>query len=493
MARHEIDPSQARKFLIGEAAELSATVQEILGDPGLSGKDIKEVRKLLKHARQALKVAGRIIPADTEESLSPTLSLEAQPPATDAEQSPQSFEVSIFTHDTRPADDVEERTVEEILDAAFAWNPASVKDKTPRDKIRKERKAQQVGHRARAITLALFQRNDDGVLKFTHSGDLNLITEVYQDLHIKLEREGLKAKIESEVGSSLQAARGIAVRFENLLDGKSDPYAEELLKQIRGTHPLNQNLDLKEAIELICRKGPGGKSKNVGQNSQPTETKLPDKTVVKAVAARSPEPRKKKRNRGYGRNGNGEAGGIRRVKDAFQVELPVLPQRVKLMTRQELLVYSLMLISDSRTQYVYPRIESAIEDVYGDVLEKVPKELRTRRLESFTADANKTVDYFIEQLAKYKETDPKESPEPNVHKIVREFVEWVESQAIYEAYTIDEIISVLSRTTSCNGVFETYQEFMDINEQAQRDHLVFRGDGTYQQKPRRTLRQPVNV
>jgi hypothetical protein len=493
MSAEKPSPQALRQFLIEKASDLIAQSSIDPLNPNLSRKDVKKVRKQLKLARQTLKVASKLFP-----------------------ESPQILEHT----DSNPLEVIELETIDvltpKIPDFADPLITAESQIETAQPELpeiifqeitsidggkppRKEKKPISLGDRQKTIGRALLERNDDGTLKYSHSGDQELVREIYADSIIGLQGIKLQRKIISIVGSTLTSSKATAKRFDDLLNGKNDPEAQSFFNELQLLHP---DLTLEEAIKLLTRKGVSRRGRTRKNQSTDTKTARKDSTYAignsplfartdHAIPADTPAPvviRKitvlpdaiPKISSGIRKGPYFHIGRHPRIavsqdtlkpvtteiNDVNSIPIPELPTKLK--TRQEKLVYSLMLINNSRTRYAYKKVESAVPDIYNDVLVKIPPEMQAESLRDFTADAIKSVRDFIEGLRSYKVEDIDFHSQKNISKSVVDFISWADSQPIYAAYTTEELIKILQREIPCSQIIETYQEYIQTELAAKR-------------------------
>jgi hypothetical protein len=328
-----------------------------------------------------------------------------------------------------------------------------------------ERKDIAIGKKKTELALSLCKRNPDGTFVFTHSGDHQLILAHYNEGLAECTPSKQEAKISQRARRAGFSMRQLAIRLRNMDAGIKDSPARELLEKMRESDPLNKDLNVQDAIDLVLRRKIQEYSRLRKYRNVPIEHQIARRGSDIPVFVRG-RPGKEVLLTLYDYTMPARRNKERSEEQKEGIPLPELPTDIWALSRQELLVYSLMLISDSRDAYCYPEVESAVPDLYRDVLNKVPVERRQPALESLTSDAEQSVSNFVEQLERYKEFDEDNYTIPDASQSVINFVEWVRDQEVYDSYTLEAIMDILLRKTKPTEVFMTYEEFLNIHEEA---------------------------
>ncbi|MGA2911814.1 MAG: hypothetical protein ABSE17_04275 [Candidatus Levyibacteriota bacterium] len=144
--------------------------------------------------------------------------------------------------------------------------------------------------------------------------------------------------------------------------------------------------------------------------------------------------------------------------------LPILPRLPESdrgpRPRPSRIPYFLMMINESRTDYLFPNVDEAIEEVCQEISGRIRnKNVRAERFERFRATAKQNFQDFVDSLREY-DADRQDGETP---KEVHDFLYWAEHQPAYEGYTTKDILHVLAREFKVPQLTQFYAESLELS------------------------------
>jgi len=417
--------AETERELNERAAQLITDARAaLLHDSPTSADRLHQVSRLLKQARRTVRVLRDI-------QLNP---------------------IEVLATETMEAPPVPEPVVKIMPEPPAEATPKRVKS-TPHHEGPHPREVREIGPKAKAVALALSQRNDDGTFKYTHSGDTGLIARVYSENLQGLEGNALKIRIASESGSSLNAVRSVAKRFTALRKGQSDPYAEELFAGIRNAHPLNLDLDLEGATTLLLRKRE--RKIDAPAMQEQSEEAVPEVQVFPPEVAET----------------------------STVIAEPEQEKPIKI-NRTRTIVIALLEPNSDNTEFKTIKLRDIAALAYADSLIELEGKAKTDKISSYTGALTILRGAFVNHLQKIGSGEEL-SPSDVVAKELLDDI--VRHYPIYKDQTVQQMIDLLLRKGSTP--FPTFKEERG-NERAMQTAEFERRRNLAQARRRRTSGEP---
>ncbi len=328
----------------------------------------------------------------------------------------------------------------------------------------------------RPIVLALMRLNKAHTgPEFKSINDERLILDVYGEKNLNQDGQKSPAKIQYNRGAARLARNDFIAILEHPEDHSElvIKRAMTLVDEVRNLYPYYKDLTIPQIIGLLKRTIDF--SEIIRPVTIPTEEVLPDGFVVrqrtyhppietKLLAAnndikrgveRSHLPPRRRRLR--------QAKVIKEAEALPQWAMPQLPRPINVMTPEEIVAYSLMLVKDNGRGYRYPNAKIAMLRIYDDPIagvDKVSERERKKIKIPSPARAAAILTSFTKKLVTSGQAEKPltQKGRTSVPEVVQNFVNWADAEPLYLGSTPQELAAILRRHTTFEEILSGYRE-----------------------------------